>query len=105
MRSLRKNQGKTMTMVAVAVLLTAGSCTQRTRAPMAPPTSPTADSQGSASPTSPPLTATPATEQAPPAAAQAATGPTRLDEIRLIETGGQRSVLFRFSRPPEGVDY
>ena len=94
-------------MVAVAVLLTAASCTQRAKAPLEPPTSPTADSQGPASPMSPPLTATPATEQvsALPAVTQAADGPTRLDEIRLIETGGQRSVLFRFSRPPEGVDY
>src|SRR5262245_29332126 len=33
------------------------------------------------------------------------TGSLRLHEVRLIETVGQRSVLFRFSRPPEGVDY
>lgn len=108
MRSLLKNQGKTTTMVAVAALLTAGSCTQRAnRAPTAPPTSPAADSQVSASPTSHPMTSAQSAEQDPtlPAAARVANEPTRLNEIRLIETGGQRSVLFRFSRPPEGIDY
>ena len=29
----------------------------------------------------------------------------RLNEVQLTETAGQRSLLFRFSRPPEGVDY
>ncbi|MBI3302288.1 MAG: AMIN domain-containing protein [Deltaproteobacteria bacterium] len=33
------------------------------------------------------------------------TGPLRLYEVRVIETAGQHSVLFRFSRPPEGIDY
>ncbi|MGE0825020.1 MAG: type IV pilus secretin PilQ [Candidatus Binatia bacterium] len=28
-----------------------------------------------------------------------------LNEVRLTETAGQRSLLFRFSRPPAGVDY
>jgi len=108
MRSLLKNQGKTMTMVAVAALLTAGSCTQRAnRAPIAPPTSPAADSQLSVPPMSQPVTSGQSAEQTPLplAVAQAANEPTRLNEIRLIETGGQRSVLFRFSRPPEGIDY
>src|SRR5262245_3161729 len=108
MRSLLKNRGKTTTMVAVAALLTAGSCTQRTnRAPIAPPTPPAADSQGLASSPSQPMTSTPSAEHMPmfPATAQVANEPTRLNEIRLIEAGGQRSVLFRFSHPPEGIDY
>ena len=92
-------------MVAVAALLTAGSCTQRTnRAPIAPSTSATADSQVSASQMIP---SGQSTEKGPmpPTTGQVANEPTRLNEIRLIETGGQRSVLFRFSRPPEGIDY
>lgn len=32
-------------------------------------------------------------------------GPLRLHEVRVIEATGQHSVLFRLSRPPEGVDY
>jgi type IV pilus assembly protein PilQ len=32
-------------------------------------------------------------------------GPLRLYEVRVSETAGQHSILFRFSRPPEGVDY
>ena len=31
--------------------------------------------------------------------------PLKLREVRVTETAGQRSILFRFSQPPEGVDY
>jgi type IV pilus assembly protein PilQ len=97
MRSLLKNQGNTGMVVAMATLLAAGACTQRTNTPTLSP-SPAVDETAALPP---------ATQSSPlPAEVPAAiNGPARLDEVRLIETGGQRSVLFRFSHPPEGIDY
>lgn len=49
-----------------------------------------------------------ATSSAAPTESAVATPSTttlRLNEVQLTETAGQRSLLFRFSRPPEGVDY
>lgn len=34
-----------------------------------------------------------------------ATEPLQLQEVRMTETAGQRSILFRFSQTPEGIDY
>ena len=49
------------------------------------------------------LSTLPATVQpAPPPVAE---GPLRLSEVRLIEAAGQRSIRFRLSHAPEGVDY
>ncbi|MSQ46771.1 MAG: type IV pilus secretin family protein [Deltaproteobacteria bacterium] len=98
MRTLPRNQSKMGIVIAMATFVTAGACTQRPNTPTAPP-SPAAEQAAtlpSAGQTTPLPTATPGPE---------ASGPARLEEVRLIETGGQRSVLFRFSRPPEGVDY
>jgi type IV pilus assembly protein PilQ len=98
MRSLLKNQGKILMFVAVTTLVAAGSCTQRTKTTTVP-TPPTAEQTASVQPTEQP-SVLPIASLTPEL-----NGPARLDEIRLIETGGQRSILFRFSRPPEGVDY
>ena len=57
---------------------------------------------------------TPSSTSSSAAATESTTGQTaqpapsatlRLNEVQLTETSGQRSLLFRFSRPPEGVDY
>ena len=50
---------------------------------------------------------TPATSQVSPTLGFSQTNkePLKLREVRIIETAGQRSILFRFSQPPEGVDY
>ncbi|NOT54906.1 MAG: type IV pilus secretin PilQ [Deltaproteobacteria bacterium] len=98
MRSLRKNQGNMGIVVAMATLVAAGACTQRTNTPTL---SPAVEETAALSPTTP-SSSLPAEV---PASTPAPKGPARLDEVRLIETGGQRSVLFRFSRPPEGIDY
>ena len=74
----------------VCLALGIGACTQRS----APLTSPPAN------PVNPPSSA------AEPLAAQpSGTEPLQLQEVRMTETAGQRSVLFRFSQPPEGIDY
>ena len=50
--------------------------------------------------------ATPAATHSPsPSLSQMDRDPLKLQEVRIIETAGQRSILFRFSQPPEGVDY
>ncbi len=100
MRSLRKNQGNTGMVVAMATLLAAGSCTQRTNTPTLSP-SPAVEEIAAL----PPATQSSPLPAEVPASTPATNGPARLDEVRLIETGGQRSVLFRFSHPPEGIDY
>lgn len=76
--------------VALFTLMTAGACTQHPAKPLPPPSAPAtaASPDGAQQPVQPTYT-----------------GPLALHEVRVIETGGQRSVLFRFSRPPEGVDY
>ena len=50
---------------------------------------------------------TPATSQVSPTLGFSQTNkePLKLREVLIIETAGQRSILFRFSQPPEGVDY
>lgn len=71
-------------------LMTAGACTQHPAKSLPPPSAPTT---------------TPSPDAAQQAVQPTYTGPLTLHEVRVIETAGQRSVLFRFSRPPEGVDY
>jgi type IV pilus secretin PilQ/predicted competence protein len=100
MRSLRKNQGNMGIVVAMVTLFAAGACTQRTNTPTLSP-SPAAEETAAL----PPATQSSPLPAEVSASTAAANGPARLDEVRLIETGGQRSVLFRFSRPPEGIDY
>lgn len=66
---------------------------------------------GGCAPRSPKLVAEPppSVESAAPAQAllslPAYPESLRLDEIRVSDTNGQKSILFRFSRPPEGTDY
>jgi len=97
MRSLPKKSGNKSKQRALLVLLTVGTigaCAQRS-SKMTPVTS-----------SAPPPVQAPepvASVQPPPP--PVFSGPLRLNEMRLIETAGQRSMLFRFSRPPEGVDY
>ena len=79
-------------MAVFIALATASACAHRSNraATVAPstPASPTTESSASAQTT------------------QTADSTTlRLNEVQLTETAGQRSLLFRFSRPPEGVDY
>lgn len=73
-----------------------GACSQRAKTTVPP------------SPTIEPAAAVTPTEQSPSlptVPVSMANRPSRLDEVRLIQTGGQRSILFRFSHPPEGIDY
>ena len=50
--------------------------------------------------------ATPAVSYSPLSSlSQMSRDPLKLQEVRIIETAGQRSILFRFSQPPEEVDY
>lgn len=89
MRGSQSRERKRVT-VAVLVFLTMGACAQRSNQPGALAPAP-------APPVPPPAT------QSPPQ--HTATEPLRLHEVRVIETAGQYSILFRFSRPPEGIDY
>jgi type IV pilus assembly protein PilQ len=73
-------------MAVFLALTTASACAQR--------------SQQTASIAS---TASAATTESAVAASNTST--LRLNEVQLTENAGQRSLLFRFSRPPEGVDY
>lgn len=99
MRSLLKKSGTKSNKTALLVLLaigTIGACAQRSsKMTPATPTAPTAQAPE------------PVVVSAPPPLPQPvySSGPLRLNEMRLIDTAGQRSILFRFSRPPEGVDY
>lgn len=100
MRGLLKNQGNTGMVVAMAIVVAAGACTQRTNTPMMS-SSPAAEETAAL----PPVTRSSTLPAEVPASTPATNGPARLNEVRLIETSGQRSVLFRFSHPPEGIDY
>ncbi len=71
-------------------LMTVGACAHRASQSI-PPASPPAGTEPTA------------TLQQPPQPTYS--GPLTLHEVQVIETAGQRSVLFRFSRPPEGIDY
>ena len=69
----------------ICLALAVGACTQRPQT-LAP--------------------ATLATSHTPsPSLSQVSRDPLKLQEVRILETAGQRSILFRFSQPPEGVDY
>jgi hypothetical protein len=88
MRELPKRERRRATVV-LCTLLATNSCTLQTKEPMTPvPSS---------------LSTLPATVQpAPPSVAE---GPLRLSEVRLVEAAGQRSIRFRLSHAPEGIDY
>jgi len=78
-------------MAVFVALATASACAHRSnRTTVAPSPSSTATTE--------PTTSTPTSQTTDGAA-------LRLHEVQLTETAGQRSLLFRFSRPPEGVDY
>jgi type IV pilus secretin PilQ/predicted competence protein len=89
MWSLGKASRKRAT-VGLLTLMAIGACAHRASQPV-PPASTTAGAEPAAA------------VQPPPQPTYS--GPLTLHEVRVIETAGQRSVLFRFSRPPEGVDY
>ena len=56
--------------------------------------------------TSPPVTPVPEPRVKPtPVPTPTYTGPLQLHEVRVITHAGQRSVMFRFSRPPEDLNY
>ena len=86
MRNVPKKERKRATVVLCA-LLTTSACAHQTKKPETPSPSVT-------QPAPVQLTASPTYN-----------GPLRLHEVRVIEATGQHSVLFRLSRPPEGVDY
>jgi len=87
MRKVPKKEGKKAAVVLCA-LLTTGGCTPQAKKAAPPPPS-SSEQQTSVQ------------SEAPPKYS----GPVRLHEVRVIESSGQHSVLFRLSRPPEGIDY
>ena len=87
MRKVPKKEGKKAAVVLCA-LLTTGGCAPQAKKVVAPTPS-SSEQQTSAQSETPPKY----------------NGPVRLHEVRVIESLGQHSVLFRLSRPPEGIDY
>lgn len=86
MRSVQHQFRNSRAMAVFLALTTASACAQRSQQ-----TAPVTSTSSAA--TTEATTATPSTTA------------LRLNEVQLTETAGQRSLLFRFSRPPEGVDY
>src|SRR5262249_17507170 len=93
MRGVRGGERREAAVVLFGFLISSGACAQRAHQPS--PTTPV--------PVEPPTTTATAVQTPSPQAEY--TGPLRLYEVRVSETAGQRSVLFRLSRPPEGIDY
>lgn len=91
MRGVGERERRGAVVVLFVFLISSGACAHRPHQPG--PDVP--------APAEPPATAA----MQPPPLQPAYTGPLRLHEVRVSETAGQRSVLFRFSRPPEGIDY
>ncbi len=91
MRGVGEKERREAAVVLFVFLISAEACAHR-------PHQPGPDVPASAEP---PATAA----LQPPPLQPAYTGPLRLHEVRVSETAGQRSILFRFSRPPEGIDY
>lgn len=87
MRSLPKRKRERVAVV-LCTLFTMGGCAHQAKKTMTTAPS-TSDQQASVQPSTSPTYE----------------GPLRLYEVRVIEATGQHSVLFRLSRPPEGVDY
>ena len=91
MRGVREGERREAAVVLFVFLISSEACAHRPHRPG--PEAP--------APADPPTTA--AMQTPPPQPTYA--GPLRLYEVRVSETAGQRSILFRFSRPPEGIDY
>jgi len=90
MRKVPKRERK-KAIVVLCALLSASGCTPQAKKVVAPPpSSPEHEQQASTQPEPSPTYNN---------------GPLRLHEVRVIESLGQHSVLFRLSRPPEGIDY
>src|SRR5712691_13187788 len=89
MRGVREGDRREAVVALFVVFISAGACAHRPHQP---------------GPETPVPVESPTTVQAPPPQ-PVYTGPLRLYEVRVSETAGQRSILFRFSRPPEGIDY
>jgi type IV pilus secretin PilQ/predicted competence protein len=94
MRGVRGGERREAAVVLFVFLISssAGACAQQAQQPR----------PGTPAPAASPAPV-PAVQTPPPPPQYA--GPLRLYEIRVSETAGQRSILFRFSRPAEGVDY
>ncbi len=91
MGGVREGDRREAAVALFVVLISAGACAHRPH--QAAP----------ATPVPVPVESPTAVQALPPQPAY--TGPLRLYEVRVSETAGQRSILFRFSRPPEGIDY
>src|SRR6266852_4433096 len=89
MGGVREGERREAVVALFVVLISAGACAHRPHQP---------------GPETPVPVESPTTVQAPPPQ-PVYTGPLRLYEVRVIETAGTRSILFRFSRPPEVIDY
>lgn len=89
MRNVPKRKGKRAVVVLYALLATSACTQQVKKSEPPPPTPPPSEQQASAHSVTPPT----------------ANEPLRLHEVRVIESLGQHSVLFRLSRSPEGIDY
>lgn len=87
MRNLPKRKRKRVAVV-LCTLFTMSACAHQAKKTMS--TAPTTSDQQA---------------RAQSSASSTYDGPLRLHEVRVIEATGQHSVLFRLSRPPEGVDY
>ena len=79
-------------MAVFTALITASACAHRVN--KAPTDTPSASS-----------TSTTESVTSPSSSQSVQSTALHLNEVQLTETAGQRSLLFRFSRPPEGVDY
>jgi type IV pilus assembly protein PilQ len=91
MRGVGERERRGAVVVFFVFLISSGACAHRPHQPG--PNVP--------APAEPPTTAA----LQPPPRQPTYTGPLRLYEVRVSETAGQRSILFRLSRPPEGIDY
>src|SRR5215510_7974715 len=91
MRGVGEKERRGAAVVLFVSLISAEACAHR-------PHQPKPDVPASAEP---PIVAS----MQPPPVQPTYTGSLRLYEIRVSETAGQRSILFRLSRPPEGIDY
>lgn len=90
MRKVPKREGKKAAVALCAFLVTSACSQPIKKSAPSPPAMPSSSEQQTST---------------PPVTEPTYSGPLRLHEVRVIESSGQHSVLFRLSRPPEGIDY